>query len=165
MNNCKPVSTQNRSALVRSGVRAGENDHEKGLALCALKGLLVSIILGGVLLILLSLILKNTGDPDAYVSIASVGALYLSALVGGLLTEKLYRRSPLLCGLVTGCAFTVFSLLLSLLIGSIFDTESDMTLPLSLLLRGGAILFEIIGAYLGKQKPKKTHRAAHSRRR
>ena len=113
----------------------------------ATRGLIWSIILAAILLVLFSLFCYMMPDPDKYLSTFGLAALYICALVGGIVAGK---RSGIACGLVSGLLLTAV-----VLIASTFK-ESGALLYVLIPLAGGIGGF--ISGFSGKnQKRKKVH--------
>ena len=70
---------------------------------CALGALPITAAVGLLLLFIATALLMTGKDPDRYHTAVGLGLLYLTAMIGGMIATRLYRRhSPLLCGLAEG---------------------------------------------------------------
>ena len=129
----------------------------RGILSSSLRGLAAALILGLVLLIAISAIVYTTDDPTRFVIPAAFTVLYISFFGGGLIAARSNRGSALLCG-----GLTSLMLLALLFVASLFVSPSlsaDFGIPMSLGLRGIAMVVSLIGAFLGagekKSKKKK----------
>ena len=122
----------------------------------ATRGLIWSIILAAVLLVLFSLFCYMMPDPDKYLSTFGLAALYICALVGGIVAGK---RSGIAGGLVSGLLLTAVVLIASTFKESSADASSPVIAALLYVLiplTGGIGGF--ISGFSGKnQKRKKVH--------
>ncbi len=110
------------------------------------RALLFTAGIGALLSVIASLIAYFTPDPDRWVRPLGLGASFLTALLGGMVTARIHKSSALLCGLLHGCACTVLMLLTALLLKSL---ASGYTPMVSCLLHTGFFLCSVAGAYLG----------------
>ncbi len=70
---------------------------------CALCALPITAAVGLLLLFVATALLMSGKDPDRYHTVVGLSLLYVTALLGGMIATRLYRRrSPLLCGLAEG---------------------------------------------------------------
>lgn len=122
----------------------------------AVRGLIWSIIIAAVLLVLFSLFCYMMPDPDKHLSAFGLAALYISALIGGIVAGK---RSGIVGGLVSGLLLTAIILIASTFKESGADSFSPVIASLLYLLvpiAGGA--GGLIAGFFGKnQKRKKVH--------
>lgn len=115
--------------------------------------LLLSLAVGGGLLLLSSLILCFTPDPLALVLPAGLLSAALAAFMGGSFATRIYKLSPLSGGLINGILLTALSLLFSLLFvknASLYAT--GYTAAVSALLHAGIVGLSIGGAFLGARQ-------------
>ncbi len=123
------------------------------LGRCTLLALPLTVAVGLLLLVFLTALLLATKDPGRYVGGIGPVALFLTALVGGMLCVRLYgRRSPLLCGLLMGICLVLLFTVPSFFSGNTLRAGS-------LFLRTLALPFAVLGSMLGaKQKRRRRHR-------
>ena len=115
----------------------------------------IALAVGLLLLLLCTALLLTTKDPDRYHDIAGLAVLYLTALLSGMLTTVLHgRRTPLVCGLVSGgCLLLLFSL------PALFVRDNEITnVGIALLLRALLLPAATAGAVLLTKKRKKRRR-------
>ena len=120
----------------------------------SIKGVLVSILSGAVLLLLFGWICFSRADPSALTGILGRAALYISAFLGGFFAARFNREAGLLSGLLTGGIFMLFVIMLSLFLRGGSEPIGFMTWIMFLLvaLLGG------VGGYLGTPNGKKRKR-------
>ena len=117
-------------------------------------GVLISIISIAALSLLMALIIYKTADPASYVTPAAYTVLYISALMAGFSATKLNRRSPLLCGLLTGGALIAISFIMGFVLND--SLSSGYSLIHGLLLKCAILVCSILGAFIGStQKTRK----------
>jgi len=113
----------------------------------SLKGLLISLVIGLVLVFAAAAVCYSNDDPDKLTIPLSLAALYMSALVAGFTAVRKNGGSALLCGILSGLFLSAFYIILSLIFkGSHAITSS---FPASLGLRALITVFSIFGAFLG----------------
>lgn len=147
MSHSKSVS-KNHTRAHHSGEEGGLSSmllHSGIGALTALGASALLILLGGA-------ICAASEDPLSRILPISLITLYLSSLIGGLVTRKLHGKASLLSGLCCGILLAVFFLLLSLF----FPDSQTFSFPLALFLRSMILVFSILGGYLGSPRAKKT---------
>ena len=128
-----------------------------GVFSVALKGSLgglIGFVATGLLLITAACaIAYSSNDPSALIAPLALGALLLSAFVGGFVTCKLTRRAPMLCGVIFGALCTLVMLALCLVLSG--APASHYTFFQGLMLHAFLVLFSVLGAFTGtvKRKP------------
>lgn len=117
------------------------------------RGLLASLISLLLLCTAGAAVAFSSADPDALVTPISLGVMFLSCLIGGLVTFRSQRQAPLLCGLLCGLC-----LVLSLGFLGLFLPDSlrgGWPTALRWGLRGGMLGFSLFGAVIASYAPKK----------
>ena len=112
--------------------------------------LLLTLAVGGGLLLLFSLILSFTPDPLSLALPAGLFCAALTAFVGGYFATRVYHLPSLSAGLINGILITSLSLLFSFL----FTKNSDCyatgySAAVSALLHAGTVGLSICGAFVG----------------
>ena len=141
MNREKSAKNHQRSAT-------GETASGFGKAVkSSLSGVLSALVAGIVLIFIAAAVCYASSDPDTFTSPLSLAALYLSAIIAGLISVRKNGGSALLCGILAGIFLTVFYVFISFF----FETSDNITssLPASLGLRALITVFSIFGAFLG----------------
>lgn len=130
----------------------------RGVLSSSLRGLSVALLLGFCLLLVASVAIYSTADPNRYVSPASLTVLLISALFGGFSATRFNRGSALLCGLLCAAMLLAVLFLLSLLMSP--TLSADRPLAASIGVRGIAVGVSVLGAFIGakEKKKKKTRR-------
>lgn len=125
----------------------------------SLGSLLITVAISVLLLLVGTAVAYSTADPTALVQPISYAALYIAALLGGIISAKLNRRSPYLtCALASG-AFSLIGVLVAAVLPDSLSSADSVWL--SLTLRLAALLIFFAGAFIGaKQKPKRSARHA-----
>ena len=130
----------------------------RGVLSSSLRGLAVALLIGLILLLIASVAIYSTADPNRYVSPASLSVLLISALFGGFFATRINRGSALLCGVL--CAAMLLSVLfvLSLLMSP--TLSADRSIAADVGIRGMAVGVSVLGAFIGakEKKKKKTRR-------
>ena len=115
---------------------------------------LLSLAVGGGVLLLSAFVLTFTPDPLSLALPAGILSAALAAFMGGYFATRLYHLSTLGAGLINGILLTALSLLFSLLFtknATCYATGySALT---SALLHAGVVGLSIGGAFLGGHKP------------
>ena len=93
-------------------------------------------------------------DPNALIAPLGCAVAALCALVCGFLTRHRSHLSPLLCGVPAGGVLVV----LFWLLGVLFPTSHAWPAGIAWGLRGGMLVFSLLGASLGANLPKKRRR-------
>lgn len=81
-----------------------------------------------------------------------IGARFLSAMIGGIVSMRLHQAAPIPCGGLCGALLCVLFFLCSLFVKS---GTAVFSVPLSLLLYGFTVVCSMIGAILGRKRPQK----------
>ncbi|MBO5898293.1 MAG: hypothetical protein J6R04_04700, partial [Clostridia bacterium] len=90
----------------------------------------------------------------ALITPLACGVSAVCALACGFLTRHRARLSPLLCGALSGAVLVA----LFWLMGALFPSEHAWAPPIAWGLRGGMLVFALLGASLGANLPKKKRR-------
>ena len=90
------------------------NDAEKNLFFCSLKGLGVSAALSLLISAITCMIGLSLDDPDKYTKIFAMASLFFAAFAGGFVSAKAKGSGTLLCGLCTGIMIIAVMTLASL---------------------------------------------------
>ena len=115
--------------------------------------LLLTLAVGGGLLLLTSLILFFVPDPLSAVLPAGLLTTALTAFLGGYFATRIYHLSPLGAGLIIGIFLTLLSLLFSLLFVKNADSyATGYSATASALLHVGVVGLSIGGAFLGARE-------------
>lgn len=114
-------------------------------------GMGAALLCAMLLLLLGSLLCLRSSDPSKLLLPLGLGALYLSSLLGGIVTVRRHKSAVLLCGALCGVLLLGFFWVLSLF----FQAQDRFSLPLSLLLRALVAVFSILGAFLGQKRSSK----------
>lgn len=91
-------------------------------------------------------------DPTSLIAPLALAALLPSSFLGGFITCKLTKQSPMLCGVVCGAMCAIAMLGLSLIFTG--APTSSYTFFQGLLLHALALLFCVLGALTGNYKRK-----------
>ena len=122
---------------------------------------LLTLAVGGGLLLLSSLILTFTPDPLSLALPAGLLCAALTALVGGFLATRVYHLPILSAGLINGILLTALSLVFSFLFAKNADCyATGYSAAVSALLHAGVVGLSIGGAFFGARErtPNKKHR-------
>ena len=115
--------------------------------------LLLSLAVGGGLLLLCSLILCFTSDPLSLVLPAGLLSAALTAFMGGYFATRIYKSAALGAGLINGILLTALSLLFSFLFAKNADCyATGYSAAVSALLHIGVVWLSIGGAFLGAKE-------------
>ena len=115
--------------------------------------LLLTLAVGGGLLLLTSLILFFVPDPLSAVLPAGLLTAALTAFVGGYFATRIYHLPALSAGLINGILLTVLSLLFSLLFAKNPDCyATGYSAAISAILHAGIVGVSIGGAFLGARE-------------
>lgn len=98
-------------------------------------------------------------DPSALLTPLALAATALCALLCGFLTSHRAHLSSLLCGVLAGGAHVA----LFWLMGALFPTDHAWASPVAWGLRGGMLVFAVLGAALGSSLPKRRRRTKRRR--
>ena len=116
----------------------------------------VTLAIGLLLVFISTAILLSTNDPDRFRPVAGLIALYLTALLGGMLATAFYGKcSPILCGLCEGLLLCILTAIPALFL------QQQGKGALFLLLRGALIPLSLFGALLCAKKPTKHRKRRH----
>ena len=127
--------------------------------------LLLTLAVGGGVLLLSALILSFVPDPLSLALPAGLLCTALTALAGGFFATRVYHLAPLGAGLINGILITALSLLLSLLFAKNADCyATGYSAAVSALLHAGAVGLSIGGAFLGAQEKSPVRRRKKTRR-
>ena len=105
-------------------------------------------VFGLLLLLLITWIAHRSADPDSLTLSLSLAALYTTAFFAGILSTRLTKGTPLICGIVAG----VLLLLLSLLIALGLPATGRAFPNCAPILRLLSPLFSLLGAYLIRKR-------------
>ena len=120
--------------------------------------LLLTLAVGGGLLLLTSFILTFVPDPLSLSLAAGLACAALTAFVGGYFATRIYHLPTLGAGLINGIFLTALSLLLSFLFAKNADCyATGYSAAVSALLHAGLVGLSIGGTFLGARErtPKK----------
>ena len=141
----------------RYAARHGQNEGEgEGSAFSAaffagLFALPVSVGIGLVLLLALSLAAYTAKDPDKLTAPLGICALVITSVLCGFISARRGGHAAALCGLVGGALLTLFLLAASLCFSD--SARAAMTLGasggVSLLLHAGVVILSVAGSMLG----------------
>ncbi len=127
--------------------------------------LLLTLAVGGGLLLLSSLILVFTPDPLSLALSAGLICASLTAFVGGFFATRIYHLPALGAGLINGILITALSLLFSLLFAKNADCyATGYSAAVSALLHAGVVGLSIGGAFVGAREKTPTKRRRKMRR-
>ena len=129
------------------------------LFISATKSAFYALIISVLLLALLCGVAFATPDPLSLAFPLSLVARYSACFVSGLLCMKKIRKSPLLCGILSGGLLMLFYAFITLFLND--ELSSPLSLPLSIALHSLVIIFAILGAYAGRHRTgrrRKLHR-------
>ncbi|MBQ3125996.1 MAG: TIGR04086 family membrane protein [Clostridia bacterium] len=118
----------------------------------ALRGTLIALPIGLLLLFAAAAIALGQDDPGRLVLPLGYAVSALTALIAGFLTSRRCRRAVLLCGIFSAACLVLFMVVLSLFPVSDPSPSSPM---LSLSLRAALILPALAGAYLGRRRSRR----------
>lgn len=146
--------------------RKYDDSSESALFLKSTLGtLLLTLALGGGLLLLCSLVLSLTPDPLSLSLPAGLFCSALTAFMGGFFTTRIYHLPPLGAGLINGILITALSLLLSFFFAKNAECyATGYSAAVSALLHAGAVGLSIGGAFIGAREKAPTKRRKKIRR-
>ena len=126
---------------------------------------LLTLALGGGLLLLCTLVLSFTPDPLSLALPAGLFCSALTALMGGFFATRIYHLPPLGAGLINGILITVLSLLFSFFFAKNADFyATGYSAAVSALLHASAVGLSIGGAFIGAREKTPTKRRKKARR-
>ena len=129
------------------------------LFISAIKSALSALVISVLLLAILCGVAFATPDPLSLVFPLSLAARYSACFISGFLCMKKIRKSPLLCGILSGGLLTLFYAFITLFLND--ELSPSLSLPLSIALHSLVIIFSILGAYAGRYRTgrrRKLHR-------
>ena len=127
--------------------------------------LLLTLAVGGGLLLLSSLILVFVPDPLSLALPAGIICSALTAFVGGYFATRIYHLSALSAGLINGILLTILSLLFSLLFAKNAECyATGYSAAVSALLHIGMVGLSIGGAFLGARERTPSKKKRRKRR-
>ncbi len=126
---------------------------------------LLTLAVGGGVLLIASLILFFVPDPLSMVLPAGLLAAALTAFIGGYFATRIYHLTALSAGLINGILLTALSLLFSLFFAKNADCyATGYSATISALLHAGVVGLSIGGAFLGaREKTPAKHRKKRRR--
>ena len=150
-----PYSNKPKTSRSRRNGGTSPKNPLSALAKSVLIALPVTLGVGLLLLLGTTALLLCTKDPGRYSAVAGIAVLYVTALLGGVITTALFdRRSPVLCGTVMGLI-----LFLLLCIPSLFPSQNGIqNAGIAFLARLALLPATLIGALLCTKKKKKRRR-------
>ena len=142
------------------------NSSESSLFLKSTLGtLLLTLAVGGGLLLLSSLILVFVPDPLSMVLPVGLICAALTAFIGGYFATRVYHLPSLSSGLINGILLTALSLLFSLLFAKNADCyATGYSAAVSALLHTGVVGLSIGGAFFGSREKAPTKHRKKKRR-
>ena len=130
--------------------RRPSEDRDRFSVLCknASLGASFSLLCATALMLIGALLCLRSVDPLALILPIGLSVLYLSALLGGIITVRRQGARALLCGALCGIFLLVFFWIVALF----FRGEASFSFALTFLLRLLIPLFSIFGAFLGQKR-------------
>ena len=122
------------------------------------KGFVIAALSGVALVFLAGLICMYTEDPRVMIKPLGIAALYLSAIIGGIVAAKINKIQGLLTGSVVGGMFALFVGLLSLILRDGNDKMGFVTVVMFLLI----VPAGSVGGFLGVPTKSKRKKYAHT---
>lgn len=131
----------------------------------ALFALPVTAIIGMILLLIATAVAYANPDPDLLTAPLGLGALGLTACLGGLVAARREPSRPLLSGLLLGLLLALVLVILALLFGDEARAQLTTGFPPAVLwgLHGAVVLSALLGAKLGSRRPSRV-RHGHQKR-
>ena len=127
--------------------------------------LLLTLAVGGALLLLSSLVLVFTPDPLSFALPAGLLTAALTAFMGGYFATRVYHLPALGAGLINGILLTALSLLFSFFFAKSADCyATGYSAAISALLHAGVVGLSIGGAFWGAREKAPTKRRKKRRR-
>lgn len=117
---------------------------------------LIVLIVLVVSAVLVSAALYALADPNRYIAPASLSLFYIASLLGGFVSVKRYKGSPLLCGLLFAAMMLVVMFVVSLILPN--TLSADRPFPLEIGLRGITAALSVVGALIGSGQRKRASR-------
>lgn len=113
---------------------------------CGFLGFASSCAVAVIMILIFPLIALMFTDTDGAGRIMGYAALYISALIGGIVAGSLCKGKSLLCGCTAGGAFLLLTFLLSL-----FTSGEGLNPLISILLRLPLVVLSCFGSYIAVQ--------------
>ena len=149
----------------RSREQKGGTGESSAFLRSTLGALLLSLAVGGGLLLLCSLVLTFVPDPLSLVLPAGLLCAALTAFIGGFFATRVYHLAALGAGLINGILLTALSLLFSLLFAKNADCyATGYSAAMSALLHAGVVGLSIGGAFVGAREKTPTKKRKKIRR-
>jgi putative membrane protein (TIGR04086 family) len=148
------MSHENRKPPHKKKHSAEEAASPSWLFLHAAIGAGIALLFATAMLLVGAFLCARSSDPTKMTLPWGLGALYLSALLGGLVTTRQHGSSALLCGTLCGLLLLVFFWIVSIF----FSKSDNFSLAVSLILRLLTAIFSIFGAFLGVRRTRKRPR-------
>lgn len=142
------MDTKRKYSAHRARHSEGENDVSLITAIRAcVCGLLVSFAAAIIMLSILAAFALSRPDPEGFLLPIASFLCFPSAILGGFMSCRLYRGSPVLCGVI----FALMNIVISMVLYPILpSTNEGSTSALSFFaLRGLLILCCAVGSFLG----------------
>ena len=111
-------------------------------------GMLLALLCSGLMLLIGAMVCLRSENPTEWILPWGLAALYLPAMLGGIVTVRRYGGAPLLCGALCGLFVLIFFWLVSIFFGK----TDRFSLPISFLLRFLIAMFSVFGALLGRKR-------------
>ena len=133
--------------------------------MAALFALPVTALIGIILILIATVVAYANPDPDLLTTPLALGALGLTACLGGLVAARREPSRPILSGLLSGLLLALLLLAVSLFFGDEARAQLTIGLPPVALwgLHGVVVLAELLGAKLGSRRPSRV-RQGHQKR-
>lgn len=111
----------------------------------SLKGTGIGLALSAILAVIICASILGLKNPNALVFPLSLGALYVSSFIAGLIATRANGGAALICGLISGGAFMLSYMLVSLFFPS--ELSARYGFWISLLFHALIIVFSVLGGY------------------
>lgn len=121
----------------------------------AVRSFLRTLAVGAGLLLIASLAVYFLPDPDPAIQPVALILAPATAFIGGMISGRIHRSAPAVCGLTNGCLLLALMLLLSLFFRSM---AVGYSVGVALLLHALIPVLSVMGALLGVRKKPKTKR-------
>ena len=112
----------------------------------SLKGTGIGLALSAILAVIICASILGLKNPGALVFPLSLGALYLSSFIAGLIATRANGGSALVCGLISGGSFMLSYMLISLFFSA--ELSARYGFWISLLFHALIIVFSVLGGYV-----------------
>lgn len=157
-------SKRNRDFKEKSVRKSSQNSNEELSFSKMLRNCIVSVVIGIivsiVLLIIFAIVSYSNVDPDKLIFPLSLAALYIGAVVCGIITAKKNGEKIFFCGLVSGFIYLVMIFMVSL-IPEESGFISKMTDPQSIIAHLAVIIAVIFGSVIGTKRTAKKPSMKH----